>query len=167
MIYTAIARKHSWRMFRRHDEVDENRNPADVVRYLDIAFEYSMTFTVKGYYGSQFTPSGLDSTAVPGALPILLTAASLNQKEIRRTDDASAQRRSGEVRAVVDNAKVLVDLNRIPTATGLFMSRVRKENGQNTRDADRPQAGFAISTSSLSKAEFNAVGISTIPLFCQ
>jgi hypothetical protein len=131
---------------------------------LILPSEYSMTFTVKGYYGSQFTPSGLDSTAVTWRFADSSYGCKLESKGNTAvlTTPSAATPKPVKVRAVVDNAKVLVDLNRIPNSDGfVYVKGSGKKMAKIRVTRIDPQAGFAISTSSLSKAEFNAVGIST------
>ncbi len=125
--------------------------------------EYSMTFTVKGYYGSQFAPSGLDSTAVTWRFADSSYGCKLESKgnTALLTTPSFATPKPVKVRAVVDNSKVLVDLNRIPNSDGsVFVKGSGKKMARIRVKRIDPQAGFAISTSSLSKAEFSAEGVS-------
>ena len=125
--------------------------------------EYDMAFSVKGYFGSLFVPASLDSSAISWVIAQPNQGFSLTRsKGLTTTVHTSATATSGRVlvQALIDTSVVHIDAGRIPLggavisvkSSGKKMARLRVTRTD-------PQAGFPITTSSLSKAEFSADGL--------
>jgi len=124
--------------------------------------EYDMAFSVKGYFGSQFAPSKLDSNAVSWVLSQPSQGFALLKTKGLTTTVRTPPSATGavKVQAIVDTSVVRIDSHRMAFngAIALVKSSGKKIAKILVQRTD-PQAGFPISTSSLSKAEFSAQGV--------
>lgn len=126
--------------------------------------DYDMSFSVKGYYGSQFAPSSLDSSAISWVIAAPAQGFTLTKtRGLTTTVHTSLSATSGgavKVQAVIDTSVVRIDPVRMPfngaivsvKSSGKKIARLRVSRTD-------PNAGFPISTSSLSRAEFSAEGL--------
>jgi hypothetical protein len=124
---------------------------------------YDMAFSASGYFGTQFTPAPLDSNTVSWVIAQPAQGFTLTKANgLSTTIHSSATASAGAVRlqAVIDTAVVHVDPVRMPfNGATVFMKSSGKKIARIRVNRSDPLAGFPISTSSLSKAEFSADGL--------
>jgi Carboxypeptidase regulatory-like domain len=125
--------------------------------------DYDMAFSVKGYFGSQFSPASLDSNAISWVSSQPSLGFTLSRtKGLTTTVHTPAGAPTGvlKLQAVIDTTVVRIDPQRM-TFNGAFVyiKSTGKKVSKIVVQRTDPQALFPISTSSLSQAEFSAQGL--------
>jgi hypothetical protein len=125
--------------------------------------DYQMTFTIRGYFGSQFSPaSRMDSTGITWQLPdpagnSLVKKTGLTA--VLKTASAASQA-AIQLKAIIDTTLVKIDRKWIPDPqfSLYFRTTGKKIASLQVRRVDA-QNPFPITTSSLSRAEFVSEGL--------
>jgi len=123
---------------------------------------YALSLSVKGYYGAQFKPMTLDSSAVTWRLDSAQGCVLAHTKGVSNvvTTGSAVTLRSVKVRAIIDTSIVHIDTRRMTSnEAGLYFKSSGKAIASINVKRTDAQNGLPITTSSLSKAEFAADGL--------